>query len=160
MILPLTRVPEPRSSRQQAGFRLLLTTAILFRAFAFSGFSAEIRTSDETGELKRKAGNVRFQAARSEEVTAKIPQILNYGDRLRTLLYSKATVQFAGLGETTLDQLTELLIVRKTPTNAASAISSSMASLRLRLRIVRRLSKSVLSTRSEACLIYFSGYSS
>jgi predicted Zn-dependent protease len=110
---------HPLLLAQRCGLRLIFT--VLFGSFACAGFTAEVRTSDETGELKRKEGNVRYQAAGSTEVVATIPQLLNYGDRLRTLLHAKATVQFASLGETTLGHSTDLLIVRGTPTNAAGA---------------------------------------
>ena len=87
------------------------------------GRPAEIRTSDEPGELidaKGKDG-ARYHPAGGAETVAKIHQKLGYGDRLRTLKYSKATVLFEGQTQDTLDSLTELLIIRRSPTNAPGA---------------------------------------
>ncbi len=96
--------------------------ALLWVSLGFSVSAAEVRFSDQTGDLKRIDGkNVRYQAEGSDEVSAKVPQRLNYGDRLRTLLFSKAVVQFAGLDETLLSPQTELIITRRSPTNAPGA---------------------------------------
>ena len=109
--------------RQMRGVRSIMMFGVALLGAMNWGRPAEIRTSDEPGELidaKGKDG-ARYHPAGGAETVAKIHQKLGYGDRLRTLKYSKATVLFEGQTQDTLDSLTELLIIRRSPTNAPGA---------------------------------------
>ncbi len=109
----------PKKIRKPGASLALVVGCLAF--VAASTFAADVRTSDQTGEMKEKAGTVRYQAFGSAEITAIIPQKLNYSDTLRTALNAKATVIFVDGDEMRLAALTELVIVRKTPTNGPGA---------------------------------------
>ncbi len=98
--------------------------AVLFAACA-SAIAAEVRTSDQAGELREKRGEVRYQKSGSKETSATTPQKLSDGDALVTQLYARAAGFFDDGDAWTLGQDTRLII--NASATAAAALGNPRA---------------------------------
>jgi tetratricopeptide (TPR) repeat protein len=100
-----------------------LALAMLFIA-ATGAFAAEVRTSDQAGELREKRGEVRYQRSGATETSATPPQKLSDGDSLTTQLYARAAGFFEDGDAWTLGQNTKLVI------NASAAAAAAIGNPR------------------------------
>jgi outer membrane receptor protein involved in Fe transport/Tfp pilus assembly protein PilF len=101
--------------------RIRRAFATLVLAVVATTHAAETRTSDQTGEMREKRGEVRYQALGATETVPGVPQKLNFGDTLYTKLHSEAAGVFEDGDDWRIRQDTKLTIVRKAPGKAPAA---------------------------------------
>src|ERR1051325_2923802 len=99
---------------------LLLVLALLMPGPA--GAAEDLIQRSQPGLMTVKEGSVNFQPRSNEEVPANQPQPLGFGDSLRTLRFSGATVQFNDRSILRMTALTKLSIVARGPQTNLPAV--------------------------------------
>jgi outer membrane receptor protein involved in Fe transport/Flp pilus assembly protein TadD len=94
-------------------FRFFLSVS-----FVIAALNAGAATISERGQLIEKTGSVRYSQHSAPEVSAASGQKLEFGDKLRTLELSQATVRFADLTQWRMRELSTLEILPPSSTNS------------------------------------------